>query len=151
MPEATGGDKGLQTRLGFPLQKVNHSDHGLLGGPEKQTTGGVADQVQVREGCADDGAGQGIVLKAQEGDQVAILGGFHQEREDQYIDGQQLHALGEEDPAEAADQGRDQHIADVGTDEIVVDIQGNIQFNEEDDHKKGCVSNASFFHKISPP
>ncbi|MBQ5705253.1 MAG: hypothetical protein IIV73_01430, partial [Bacteroidaceae bacterium] len=82
----------------------------------------------------------------KKGHHIEILGGFHRCGKNHDIDRQESDALGEEDPAKTADQRRYKYVADVGPNEIVMHIQRNIQFNEEDDHKKGCVSNASFFH-----
>ena len=119
--------------------------------PKQSAANSVADQVDVGEGGADEGAGQGVVLQTKKGHYIEILGGFHRCGENHDIDRQESDALGEEDPAKTADQRRYKYVADVGPNEIVMHIQRNIQFNEEDDHKKGRVSNASFFHKISPP
>ena len=86
--------------------------------PKQSAANSVADQVDVGEGGADEGAGQGVVLQTKKGHHIEILGGFHRCGENHDIDRQESDALGEEDPAEAADQRRYKYVADVGPNEI---------------------------------
>ena len=110
---------------------LGQENHGFFRSPEKQTACGIADQVNMGEGSANDDAGQGVILQPQELDHVQILSGFHQEGEDQNIEGQWVQSLRYEHSAKAADQCCDEYISDIRPNKIIVYIQRDIDFGEK--------------------
>ena len=95
----------------------------MITGEENKTAEGVANQVQCRKGPAQQNGEEFAVVEPQQLYEVKVLSDLDQGCKDKYIARQSPEALRKENPDKAADQHRDQHIAHIGSDEIVMDEQ----------------------------
>jgi hypothetical protein len=81
--------------------------------------------------------------------QIKILPDFHSNGKEKDKEGQSLGALGKPYTKKAADQNRNQHIAHIRTDKIVMDEQSDCHLNEQQKKESKSIYHSLFFHSIT--
>lgn len=115
---------------------------------KNKATDAVADQVCHGKCPSNDSGHECVVLKSQQSYDIKILRELYKRGKQKNIYRQGRYTFWNNDPAQAADESRYEHVANVGADKTVMDKQGDVYFCKKENTKNDRVRQPQLFHRV---